>query len=128
VRALHRLNRTSHVADPDAWQSAHDAFHFALVSGAGRPVLLQTRTRLAVLGRRYRALAGVSGDGETGPASHEVISAAATGRDASAAVAVLRAHLEDETQAVLLSTSLTKHHGRNEVLQSAVNPEPPLEP
>ncbi|MGL4312014.1 MAG: GntR family transcriptional regulator [Paracoccaceae bacterium] len=101
IGALHRLRRTSYEAEPLIWQQAHDAFHFALVAGTARPVLLQTRSRLSELDRRYRALAGVGGDGETGPASHEAISAAATRRDTKAAVAALRTNLADEAQAVL---------------------------
>lgn len=101
IRAMHRLRRTSNDVEPVAWRQAHDAFHHALIAGVGRPVLLQTRARLADLGLRYRAIAGLGGDGESGPASHEVISAAATRRDAAAAIAALRAHLEEEALAVL---------------------------
>ena len=111
VRTLHRLRRTPADGALGNWQQAHDAFHHALTLVPGRPVLQRTVANLVDLSRRYRALAGLEGDGETGPASHEVIAAAAIRRDAAAAVAALRAHLQDEMHAVLVRLDRLRQNG-----------------
>jgi GntR family carbon starvation induced transcriptional regulator len=97
VRALHRLLR-SPATD---WIVAHDDFHRALISGAGRPLLQQAWARLADQDQRYRALTGTP-DGTTwGGAEHEAIATAATRRDEAVACELLAAHLRHETTEVL---------------------------
>jgi GntR family carbon starvation induced transcriptional regulator len=100
IRALHRLHRTSATNSPDDWQTAHRALHHALIAGATRPLLLQTCAGLADLCRRYRALAGLAGDGEDGPDSHDAIATATAARDGDTAAQSLRRHLQAEHSAI----------------------------
>lgn len=103
IRAVHRLTRTSPEGDRDDWLLAHDRLHQALLAGTNRALLLRHCAGLADLAHRYRALAGLAGDGDSGPDSHEAIAMAAAGRDTATATRHLLQHLDEERQAITRS-------------------------
>lgn len=99
LSTLHRLDRIDR--DParpetvEAWETAHAAFHDALVSGCGRPMLRDICTRLHGLNDRYRRLLIRQGGGGRNVASeHAAIAEAAVGRNRDLAVALLRQHIQ----------------------------------
>lgn len=96
--ALHRLNRVTRdpAATGDVRESAHSAFHLALIEGCGMPVLIGFCQTLHDLNLRYLRLHGTGpGADRDMAAEHAAIAeAAAVRRDADAARALLRGHAE----------------------------------
>lgn len=96
---LHRLSRTPRDAeDPTSlgrWESAHAAFHLALIEGCGMSMLLDTCRTLHNLNDRYRRLflARHVEDRDVG-AEHAAIARAAVERAKPEAIRLLRAHIE----------------------------------
>ena len=77
-----------------AWETAHRAFHRALLAGCGAPPLLAFCERLREQADRYRTLANVvSIPGRDVAAEHAAIARAALRRDADRAPALLAEHL-----------------------------------
>jgi GntR family transcriptional regulator, carbon starvation induced regulator len=101
IRAQHRLGRTSATADPVQWANSHDVFHHALIAGTPRALLRRTCAGLVDLSRRYRALTGLSGDGDTGPDTHDTLAEAILRREPDNATECLRRHLGAERAALL---------------------------
>lgn len=96
-RRLSRLPRSAEaarfVANP-AWESAHRAFHRALIAACDVPPLLAFCERLREEADRYRALASaVAYPGRDVAAEHAAIAEAALDRDADRAAVLLAAHL-----------------------------------
>jgi DNA-binding GntR family transcriptional regulator len=79
------------------WESAHRAFHFALISACGSELLIRHRAQLIDMGERYRRLAArqlsrVPGRGGR-TSDHAALFDAALARDANRAVEVMEHHL-----------------------------------
>ncbi|MBU8541200.1 GntR family transcriptional regulator [Falsiroseomonas tokyonensis] len=96
-RRLARLPRSTDparfVSNP-AWESAHRAFHHALIAACEAPPLLAFCDRLREEADRYRALANaVAYPGRDVAAEHAAIAEAALDRDADRAAALLSEHL-----------------------------------
>lgn len=93
ARLPRSIDPTRFVTNP-AWESAHRAFHHALISACEAPPLLAFCDRLREEADRYRALANaVAYPGRDVAAEHAAIAAAALDRDADRAAALLAAHL-----------------------------------
>lgn len=98
--AEHRLSRLApsleagrFVVNP-AWETAHRAFHRALIAGCDAPPLLAFCERLREEADRYRTLANVvSIPGRDVTAEHAAIARAALRRDAEQAPSLLAEHL-----------------------------------
>ena len=99
IRALHRLNRI--VRDPldhltiEAWESAHQEFHSALIGGCRMPLLLNFCVTLHNLNDRYRRtfLVDHGGDRNVG-SEHSDIAQGAVARDHDYACEKLREHIQ----------------------------------
>lgn len=100
IAAAHRVSRAfrKHPAGspPDlAWATAHDEFHYALVSACQSPRLLQIRQQLYEQSERYRKLELVRRPSSRDPdAEHKRIMQATLARDASKATRLMREHLQ----------------------------------
>ncbi|TWG61380.1 DNA-binding GntR family transcriptional regulator [Aminobacter sp. J15] len=98
VRALHRLNKEKREADSpatlEAWEQMHRAFHLTLISGCGKPHLMQFCSVLLNLNDRYRRtfLRATSGDRNVA-FEHSEIAHAAVARDADYAAQKLHDHI-----------------------------------
>ena len=97
LSALHRLTRCEAESPEsrDAWEAAHTAFHLALVSGCGKPMLVDWCEMLLDLNERYRRLF-VDPDSPATPTEGEhsaIAQAAAVLRDNAVAEAALRSHI-----------------------------------
>jgi GntR family transcriptional regulator, carbon starvation induced regulator len=104
IAADHRLRAEQVKRDREAlpeasaeWESAHRAFHFALISACGSELLIRYRAQLIDMGERYRRLAArqlsqVPGRGGRTP-DHAALFDAALARDANRAVEVIEHHL-----------------------------------
>lgn len=107
VAAHHALNRTPYLDDKGglnvAKMSAHRDFHHALGSGCGSPRLIELADNLRDSAELYRAWArSIAHDDERDvTAEHDQIARAALARDADAASAALRDHIERSTAALL---------------------------
>lgn len=110
VGAQHRLLRLSMLTGDGnidaAWESAHDAFHIALISGCGSHWLVDLARMLRDQTARYRYLSIAPG-GEPPEskrdvtAEHRAMAEAALARDADQACALLAEHLQATTRLVL---------------------------
>ncbi len=100
LAALHRLNRAGgDPVDPariEAWETAHAAFHRALIDGCGMPMLIEFCGTLRDLNDRYRRLltSGRPADGTSAEEHAAIADAAAVRRDADVARTLLRHHIE----------------------------------
>ena len=75
------------------WEARHAAFHAALVSACGSPILLDICERLFSRADRYRRLSvSLSGGARDVEGEHRQIMEHALARDAEGAAALLRAH------------------------------------
>jgi len=107
VAAHHTLNRTPLLDDKGelnaAKMSAHRDFHHALGSGCGSPRLIELVDNLRDSAELYRAWArSIAHDYERDvQAEHDEIVRAALARDADAASAALRDHIERSTAALV---------------------------
>lgn len=108
MSAFHRLSKVSErhpsdlrIVDPE-WELNHTAFHSALVSACGSPLLLQTRQGVYEQGQRYRHyyLAYVAGKRDH-VAEHRKIMEVALGRKSEEAVSLLREHLKITVDSLL---------------------------
>ena len=115
VSAYHRLARVTergaHLTKrtlPE-WESRHDEFHLALISGDGSLLLQRLRLHLAQLVMRYRRYALAVAGARPHLEEHRRIMEAALAHDAEQAVALLTEHYELTTQAIL-----AKFEGSNE--------------
>lgn len=103
----HRLSRTPRApangsTGPDpAWNTAHKAFHQALVSACGSNWLIETCNQLFDSAERYRSLARLAGFSRSDPRDeHQEIMAAALDRDSDRAAALLSDHFRRTAQLV----------------------------
>lgn len=96
VAAWHRLSRLEHDDTRDeSWEKAHRAFHLALFSACGMPLLLRFCGTLHDLSDRYRRLFLARHAPDTNvPDEHRAIFEAAMARDAPLAAQILTRHLE----------------------------------
>jgi GntR family carbon starvation induced transcriptional regulator len=79
----------------DRWAVCHRAFHLALYSGCGSPLLMQYSTTLFDLADRYRRFSAVNrARPRAKRTEHRQILDAALERDADLAVVLLRRHIE----------------------------------
>lgn len=93
VLAHHRMSYTPRNS-ADMFEVQHKAFHMALLSGCGSPILLRFCEQLYDLNIRYRYLAARSGNygSRDVAAEHEGILKAVLARDADRASSLLREH------------------------------------
>lgn len=93
VLAHHRMKRS---AGTETFEEAHKAFHTALLSNAGSPILERYCSQLYDLNIRYRYLAagGPNYQDRDIPREHEVIFEAAVQRNGDAASEALLRHYE----------------------------------
>lgn len=97
----HRLSRIervpydgSNISDME-WNTAHKAFHQALISGCQSDWLMETCDQLFDSAERYRSLARVGGVSRNDPKDeHHEIMTAAVNRDADLAASLLTKHFE----------------------------------
>lgn len=98
VRALHRLNKEERDAERpatlEAWEQIHREFHLTLISGCGKPHLMNFCSVLLNLNDRYRRtfLRATSGDRNVA-FEHSEIAHAAVARDAEYASQKLHEHI-----------------------------------
>ncbi len=98
VRALHRLNKQERDADRpetlEAWEQIHREFHLTLISGCGKPHLMNFCSVLLNLNDRYRRtfLRATSGDRNVA-FEHSEIAHAAVARDSDYASRKLHDHI-----------------------------------
>lgn len=107
VAAHHLLARAPQGRDDmpsvirDDWDERHAAFHQALISACGSPILLDTCLRLFGHAGRYRrvsvSLSGMRRDAE---AEHRQLVELALARDGAGAVAALHAHYQGTADAL----------------------------
>lgn len=93
---LNKLNpdRAKPESEP-AWEEAHRAYHMALVSACGMPLLLKFCGMLHDLSDRYRRLfLQTSPHDSRAHTEHQSILDAALARDAEKACSILHAHIE----------------------------------
>lgn len=95
--SIYRLERTPRAGAVD-WEAAHSAFHMALISGCGRPKLLEFCTVLRRQHDRYRRIQMNAelraAQADRVDTEHRAIAEAAVAREAEHATALLRAHIE----------------------------------
>jgi len=99
MAALYRLNRTVRLpgdsASLEAWESAHNAYHFALIERCDMPLLMRILRMLIAMNNRYRRIFLDTGhDQRDMIEEHTAIAEAAAGRDAERAAKLLEAHIE----------------------------------
>lgn len=98
MRVLHKLNRAERDASrPETlehWEAIHRDFHLTLISGCGKPLLLQFCKTLLNLNDRYRRifLTMTSGDRNVSQ-EHSEIAQGAVARDLDYATDKLRQHI-----------------------------------
>lgn len=98
MRALHKLNRAERDASRpgtlEHWEAIHRDYHLALISGCGKPLLLQFCKTLLNLNDRYRRifLTQTSGDRNVSQ-EHSEIAQGAVARDLDYATEKLRQHI-----------------------------------
>ena len=103
ARLPRSLDQGRFVTNP-AWESAHRAFHRALIAACDAPPLLAFCERLREEADRYRALANaVAYPGRDVAAEHAAIAEAALDRDAEGAAALLTRHLTSTGEFVRVS-------------------------
>jgi GntR family carbon starvation induced transcriptional regulator len=77
------------------WEPAHAAFHMALISASGSPILAELCEKLFVRADRYRRMSvSLPGQSRDVVREHADIMQAAVARDADRAVACLQAHYQ----------------------------------
>ena len=105
IGATHRLTKTYRVEDRSAasseWITAHDAYHYALVSACGSPRLLQTRQQLYDQSERYRKLEATLGKERNPDDEHKRLADAVIERNLPVATRLLKAHIALTTENVL---------------------------
>lgn len=99
IRSLHRLNKIERDAEKpetlEEWESAHQAFHLALITGCKKPILLHFCAILLNLNDRYRRTFLRVASGDPGVATeHSEIAQAAVARDADYACQRLAEHIQ----------------------------------
>lgn len=117
VAAHHRLSRLP-VLDSTTpghlsaeWDEAHMAFHHALISACGSPVLLELASNLRQRSTRYRHVS-VTADASAPrapraakarnvPAEHQALVDAALARDSGRAIGLLQSHFEQTVELAL---------------------------
>lgn len=115
IAAHHRLDRLPIVEGPERllkpdWESAHEAFHSALISNCGSPWLLRFSNMLRDQTARYRMLSmhyAESAQRDV-PSEHKALLEAALAKDIEKACAILTQHYETTTQSVLHHELLTR--------------------
>lgn len=114
VAAFHRLSRLPEghtireTADIQAWNSAHELFHCALVSACQSKWLLRIRAMLFDQADRYRRLSAISLKVDRDAISeHRAIMEATLKRDADLACALMAEHLQHTADIV---TELALQH------------------
>jgi GntR family transcriptional regulator, carbon starvation induced regulator len=89
-----KIERTSLDSDLQEWEAAHRAFHWALISGCGMPVMLQFCRTLLNLSDRYRRIFLFKNPHDRNvPNEHRAIYERAIARDADGACTLLEQHI-----------------------------------
>jgi DNA-binding GntR family transcriptional regulator len=105
IGATHRLTKTYRVADRSEarseWITAHDAYHYALVSACGSPRLLQIRQQLYDQSERYRKLESTLGKKRNPDDEHKRLADAVIERNIPLATRLLKAHIALTTEIIL---------------------------
>ena len=106
IAAAHRLSKTFREHRPgakveSAWTTAHDEFHFALVSACKSPRLLLIHRQLYEQSERYRKLEMARPPSRDPDAEHNRIVQAALGRDVPKATRLMRGHLQLTAENIL---------------------------
>lgn len=118
VAALYQLGRTP-LGEPgnedgicDAWSDAHAAFHGALASGCGSPLLMELRRGPYDAAEIYRRWARPAAREERDVhKEHTEIAEAAIARDAELATSLLEDHIRRTTQTLLTSDFMNSAPG-----------------
>jgi GntR family transcriptional regulator, carbon starvation induced regulator len=117
LAAHHRLANTPVKLDPDgdtlneAYVEAHSAFHAALVSACGSPLLLEIRQSLHDASELYRRMAYLKRrDVKDTGREHKKLVQAALSRDVAKATSLLARHFEETTR-ICMETGLTDAPG-----------------
>ncbi|PTM92845.1 GntR family transcriptional regulator [Mycoplana dimorpha] len=83
------------------WDARHAAYHQALISACGSPILLDICARLFAHADRYRRISvSLAGAQRDAAAEHRLILERALARDADAAVEALQAHYQNTADAI----------------------------
>lgn len=98
VAAAHRLAKNYRENFPDgsrneAFETAHDGFHLALVSACGNPRLLRIRQQLFAESERYRRVEASIGRARDAAEEHRLIAKATLARNAKKASELLAEHI-----------------------------------
>lgn len=106
IATAHRLSKTFRDHRPGAtietaWTSAHDDFHFALVSACTSPRLLHIRRQLYEQSERYRKLEMARPPSRNPDAEHNQIVQAALSRDITKATRLMQRHLQITAENIL---------------------------
>jgi GntR family transcriptional regulator, carbon starvation induced regulator len=119
VAAAHRLSKIERTitdgpaALDDQWALCHRTFHVTIYQGSQSPLLFQYSCSLFDLADRYRHY---SASARTTPRSkrteHRQLLEAVVGREAEAAVALLRRHVESNERNVVAMLETAAHPGR----------------
>lgn len=110
LSAYHRLSRTEARGDSEVlgqeWVDEHRAFHEALVSACGSPILLQMRATLFDRAHRYRRLSTrLRTGGRDKMQEHRRLMEAALGGDVALAQDLVEAHFRSTTNYVMENIS-----------------------
>lgn len=106
LRALHGAWDEQGTPEGALWHQVHEAFHAELAAACDSPWWLRLRNQLYIQSERYRRLSSPwKGEARDVTAEHDAIANAALARDAKAAQAAMRKHLQG-TADILLSSPI----------------------
>lgn len=110
VAATHRLTKNYRENAPDgslneAFESAHDAFHLALVSACDNPRLLRIRQQLFAEGERYRRVEASISRARDSAAEHRLIAKTTLARNAKKATELLAEHIARTAEDIISAMS-----------------------
>ena len=102
-----KVMRAGQRAEPETWKRYDWEFHHALISACGSRALLETHAPIYDKYLRYQMVAGIF-RGKIAAEEHEQLLAHALARDADAACAVLRTHINACVEYTLAKGTLAK--------------------
>ncbi len=99
MASLYRLNHTPRIPGDgvslEAWESAHNAFHLALIERCDKPLLMQFQRVLMNMNDRYRRIFLKTDSSQRDVSQeHTAIAEAAVGGDEDRAAELLKQHIE----------------------------------